>query len=61
MFTVFGLKSFNNFENDTMKLLVNEAKLTGLRAMNCATIQQVLILKFTFRPKKLPGLSRNRL
>ena len=25
-----------------MKLLVNEAKLTGFRAMNCATIQQVL-------------------
>ena len=44
-----------------MKLLVNEVKLTGFRAMNCATIQQVSILKFTFGPKKLPGLSRNGL
>ena len=29
---------FNNFENDTMKVSVNEAKLTGLRARNRATI-----------------------
>ena len=43
-----------------MKLSVNEAKLTGLCARNCATIQQVLILKFAFGPEKLPGLSRNR-
>ena len=34
-----------------MKLLVNEAKLTGLWARNCATIQQVLILKFAFGPE----------
>ena len=40
-----------------MKLSVNETKLTGLCARNCATIQQVLILKFG--PEKLPGLSRN--
>ena len=32
-------QSFNNFENDAiMKLSVNEAKLTGLRVMNFATI-----------------------
>ena len=42
-----------------MKLLINEAKLTGLWARNCATIQQVLILKFAFGPEKFPGLSRN--
>ena len=42
-----------------MKLLVNEAKLTGLWARNFATIQQVLILKFAFRSEKFPGLSRN--
>ena len=36
-------QSLNNFDNDTMKLSVNEAKFTGLRARNCATIQQVLI------------------
>ena len=42
-----------------MKLSVNEAKLTGLYARNCATIQQVLILKFAFGTEKLPGLSRN--
>ena len=28
-------------------------------ARNCATIQQVLILKFAFGPEKFPGLSRN--
>ena len=38
---------------------VNEAKLTGLCANNCASIQQVLILKFAFGPEKLSGLSRN--
>ena len=42
-----------------MKLSVNKAKLTGLWARNCATIQLVLILKFTFAPEKLSGLSRN--
>ena len=32
MFAVFAfnIKIFNNFENDTMKVSVNEAKLTGL-------------------------------
>ena len=50
-------QSFNNFENDTMKLLVNKGKLTGLWAGNYATIQQVLISKFAFVPEKLPGLS----
>ena len=43
-------QSFNNFENNKMKLSVNEAKLTGLWARNCATIQLVWILKFAFRP-----------
>ena len=38
-----------------MKLSVDEAKLAGLRDTNCATIQQVLISKFAFRPEKLPG------
>ena len=52
-------QSFTNFENDTMKLSVNEAKLTGLGARNCATIQQVLISKFAFAPEKLLGFSRN--
>ena len=42
-----------------MKLSINEAKLTGLWARNCAIIQQVLILKFAFGPEKFPGLSRN--
>ena len=45
-------RNFNNFENDTTKLSVNEAKLTGLRARNwTCNIQQVLILKFAFGPK----------
>ena len=52
-------RGFNNFENHAMKLSVNEAKLTGLWARNCATIQQVSILKFAFGPEKFPGLSRN--
>ena len=55
MFAVFAFmhdQSFNNFENNTMKLSVNEAKLAGLWARNCATIQQVLILKFAFGPEK---------
>ena len=52
-------QSLNSFENSTMKLAVNEAKLTVLWARNCATVQQVLILKFAWGPEKLPGLSRN--
>ena len=51
---------FNDFENfNTMKLSVNEAKLTCLWAWNCATIQQVVILIFAFEPKKFLGLLRN--
>ena len=42
-----------------MKLSVNEAKLSGLWAKNCATIQQVLILKYAFGLEKLLCLSRN--
>ena len=41
-----------------MKLTVNEEKLTGLWAENCAAIQKVVILKFAFGPRKFPGLSR---
>ena len=39
-----------------MKLSVNETKLNGLWARNCATIQQVVILKFAFAPENFPGL-----
>ena len=47
-------QSFNNFENDTMKLSANKAKLTGLCARNCAIIQQVFaVLEFVL------GVSRN--
>ena len=63
LFCVCGVciqdQSFNNFENRTMKLSVNEAILIGSWARNCGTIQQVLILKFAFGPEKFPGLSRN--
>ena len=31
-------QSFNNFDNDTMKLSVNEKKLTSLWSRNCGTI-----------------------
>ena len=43
--------SFNNSDNDAMKLSVNEAKLTGLWARNCATITKVLILNLPSGPK----------
>ena len=43
-----------------MRLSVNEAKLTGLLARNCATIQLVLILKFTIGPYTFSAFSRNR-
>ena len=52
-------QSFNNFENNTMKLSVDEAKLTGMWAWNCAAFQQVVILKFALGPEKFPGLARN--
>jgi len=38
-----------------MKLSVNEAKLSGLWARNCATFRQVLSLKFAFGLEKLTG------
>ena len=46
--------SFNNSENDTMQLSLKEAKLTGLWARSCATIQQVLVLKI-----KLPSAPKS--
>ena len=55
----FKIKVSIMFKNNTRTLSVNEAKLTGLWDRNCATIQQVVILKFAFRPEKFPGLSRN--
>ena len=42
-----------------MKLSVDEAKLTGMWAWNCAGFQQVVILKFALGPEKFPGLLRN--
>ena len=43
-----------------MKLLVNEAKLTGLWARSWATILTGFDLKFALWCEKFPGLSRNR-
>lgn len=51
-------QSFHDFEHDKIKLSIKEAKSTGLLARNSASIQEDFILKFTFGPKKLPGLSR---
>ena len=61
-FFVFAFKIKNPIilKNNTMKLSVNGTKLNGLWARNCATIQQVVILKFAFAPENFPGLSRNR-
>ena len=47
-------QSLNSFENSTMKLAVNEANMTVLWARNCATVQQVLILKSAFGHEMLP-------
>ena len=47
----FKIKFSIILKSNKMKLSDNEAKLTGLSARNCATIQQVLILKFAFGPK----------
>ena len=47
----FKMKVSIILKSNKMKLSVNEAKLTGLWARNCATIQQVWILKFVFDPK----------
>ena len=55
----FKIKGSIIFKNNTRKLSFKEAKLTGLCARSCATIQQVVILKFAFGPEKFPGLSRN--
>ena len=43
-----------------MKLLMNEAKLTGFWARNWATILIGFDLKFALWSEKFPGLSRNR-
>ena len=51
-------KKYNKFENDTMKLPVNETKLTELRTM--ILYQQVLIWIFDFGPSKLPELLRDK-
>ena len=63
VFVVFAFskakQSFNNAENNKMKLSVDGAKLTGLRARTVLTIQLVWTLKFAFGPEKFPGLSRN--
>ena len=50
---------FQNFENNTMKLSANEIKLNGLWARNCATTQQVLILKICLRAQKASGSFEN--
>ena len=54
------IQSFNNFDNDTMKISANEAKFTGAWARKGATIKQVWILKFAFGPQKFPCLSKDR-
>ena len=53
-------QSFKNFENDTMKLSVNEAKLTCFRAESCANVHQVLISKFALGLEKLLPLCLDR-
>ena len=45
-------QSFNNFDNDTLKLLVNKAQLISLWARNC----YILFNKFFLRAQKVSGL-----
>lgn len=51
-FVFIQYQSFNNFKNHKMKLSVIEGKLAGSWARNCATTQQVWILKFAFGIEK---------
>ena len=51
-FVFIQYQSFNNFKNNKMKLSVIEGKLAGSWARNCATTQQVWILKFAFGIEK---------
>ena len=51
-FVFIQYQSFNNFKNNKMKLSVIEEKLAGSWARNCATTQQVWILKFAFGIEK---------
>ena len=54
-------QSVNNFEDDTMKVSVNKAKLTGFLARTeqcCYEFDRFRFQNF-FGPKKLPSLSRN--
>ena len=51
-------QGFNNSENDIIKLSVNEAKLTGLWAINCHTATG-FDHKICLRPEKFSCLSRN--
>ena len=48
----FKIKVSIILKSNKMKLSVNEAILPVLWARNCATIQQVWILKFAFDPKR---------
>ena len=54
-------QSFNNFENNKMKLsAVNETKFsTGLWTRNRAAIQQLSDFKFFFGSEKSPCLTKN--
>ena len=51
-FVFIQYQSFKNFKNNKMKLSVIEEKLAGSWARNCATTQQVWILKFAFGIEK---------
>ena len=62
MFAVFAYKTkISVFLKSDSKKMYCEAKRSGSdRERKYFPIQQGLILKFAFKPEKLPGLSRNR-
>lgn len=60
-FVFIQYQNFNNFKNNKMKLSVIEGKLAGSWARNCATTQQVWILKFRGFRETGPWVGMTRL
>ena len=53
-------QGIDDFKNDHMKLPIDEAKLTGLWARNCTTVQQILIWNLPLGPKRYRAFRETR-
>ena len=53
-------QGLDDLKNDQMKLSIDEAKLTGLWARNCAIIQQILIWNLPSGPKSYRAFRETR-